>query len=399
MSALDIVVPRVNANDETVEVLKWFAGDGEFVEAGRPVLDLGTTKAAVSVESPAGGFLVRLCVEGDIVPVGGLLARLVSTTDEIADARHRVEPASISTTHGPARLSRAARQHLAAAGGDPGATGLTGLVTTRRLRPVDAQSHRQPLDRIKRAEVQALLNASDVLASSVSVEMAGMAGSGSGRLPRIIYEVARLLATYPALNGYFADGAIESRDAIDLGVALDLGRGLRVVTMLGTNARTTEDIDRQLYDFTERYLSDTLRPDDMSPASFTITDLSSLGASAFQPLIGERQAAILGVSGGAEAGTPLVLTLVFDHRVSNGRTAAMFLSDLRDLLTLESSTDAAATPSAAPPMLVETRRCDRCNIMLEDYYGRYPRDAFMHVWMRPDGSLGLMCHICASGLF
>lgn len=278
--------------------------------------------------------------------------------------------------------------------------GAEGLVTARHLRALAEGTRHEPLDRIKRAEVAALSRAADVLASSVSVQLPGAIGT-SGLLPRIICDAGALLKDYPALNGCFVDDGLELRDRVDVGVALDLGRGLRVVTIRDAHAATPAGVEQQLYSFTERYLSETLRPDDIAPATFTVTDLSGLGACTMQPLIGEAQAAILAVTGGmAEAGTPVVLTLVFDHRVSNGRTAAMFLSDLRDRLVPAAvdEREPAPEPSASAAAL-DTRRCDRCGITLEAYYDRHRRDALMQVWVRPDGSLGAICHVCASGVF
>lgn len=401
MSVVDVLVPLVNANDDIVEVLRWSCDDGAAVEAGQSIVDLGTTKAAVSVESPAAGFLVHLQDAGAIVPVHGVLARIVATQEEIAAARiaavpqSAVRPAS-GPAGGPARLSRAA-QAVAADGRDASGSGLSGLVTARQLRERLGVVRVEPLDRVKRAEVGALWRARDVLASSVSLQMpAGV--SGDGLLPHIVCETASLLTGYAVLNGCYIGEAIELRTQVDLGIALDLGRGLRVVTIRDAQRTTPAEVTQHLQAFTERYLDDSLTPDDIAPATFTITDLSALGAAAMAPRIGEAQAAILAITGGTlEAGTPLTLTLTFDHRVSNGRTATMFLSDLRDRLMPSVVMSPVTTVAAERP--VDTRRCDRCGSDVAGYYEKYPRDGFMQVYMRPDGSLGLMCHICASGAF
>lgn len=414
MSVVDVLVPLVNANDDIVEVLRWSVEDGAAVEAGQSIIDLGTTKAAVSVESPAAGFLVHLQDEGAMVPVHGVLARVVETQEEIASARVGLarrssagaEAAGVggvggvgATGHAPVRLSKAA-QAMAAEGGVEGVA-LSGLVTARQLRERLGLSRVEPLDRVKRAEVGALSRARDVLESSVSIQMPAGVGV-DGLLPHIICETASLLTDYAVLNGCYVGDAIELRTQVDFGIALDLGRGLRVVTIRNAQTVTPADVTQQLQTFTERYLDDTLTPEDIAPATFTLTDLSALGAAAMAPRIGEGQAAILAITGGTvDAGTPLTLNLTFDHRVSNGRTAAMFLSDLRDRLmpfvVMSAVAAPVATTASEPP--VDTRRCDRCNSDVADYYDKYPRDAFMQVYMRPDGSLGLMCHICTSGAF
>src|ERR1019366_3715224 len=81
-----------------------------------------------------------------------------------------------------------------------------------------------------------------------------------------------------------------------------------------------------------------------------ITDLSSFGVAGFQPRIGDRQAAILGIGAGASPGH-LTLTLVFDHRVANGRLAAMFLAALRDALGEGEALEAAVPGEALTPRI------------------------------------------------
>lgn len=408
MSIVDVRVPLVNANEDIVEVLRWSVEDGEQVEAGQSIVDLGTTKAAVTVESPSAGFLVHVQESGAMVPVHGVLARLVSTKDEIEAARTAPvtgapRASAAVAAGGPARLSKAAQAMAAEAGIDTAS--MAGLVTARQLRERQGLVRLEPLDRVKRAEVGALWRAREVLDSSVSMQLP-VGARVESLLPLLVCEVAQLLADYPVLNGCYIGDAIELRSEADIGIALDLGRGLRVVTVQEAGQATPADVELQLYDFTDRYLSDTLTPEDIAPATFTITDLSALGATAMKPLIGEAQAAILAVTGGTtEAGTPITLTLVFDHRVSNGRTAAMFLSDLRDRLMPHAVVEAPLVAAEAAPVYVEapppvdSRRCDRCGTDVAVYYDKYPRDAFMQVWMRPDGTLALMCHICNSGAF
>lgn len=395
MTGIDVLVPLVNANDDTVEVLRWTVDHGARVTQGESIVDLGTTKAAVSVESPADGFLVHLQEVGAIVPIHGPLARVVATQDDVVVAPAAAEVATARADEAPIRLSRAARA-LGVDETGAGALGLSGLVTARAVRRRRHGARVEPLDRIKRAEVAALTRSHDVFASSVTIQMPPTV-TADGVLPHVVCEAARLLAAYPALNGCFLDdaggavgmGAIELRDQVDLGIALDLGRGLRVVTLQHAATLTPDDVADRLRTFTERYLDDTLTPEDVSPATFTITDLSALGAAAMDPLIGEDQAAILAMTGGTvDAGTPLTFTLVFDHRVSNGRTAAMFLSDLRDRVL----------PRAVRRATGEDRRCDRCGVDVAAYYDAHPRDAFMQMHLRPDGSVGLLCHICTSGV-
>ena len=77
------------------------------------------------------------------------------------------------------------------------------------------------------------------------------------------------------------------------------------------------------------YTSGEITLEAASGGTFTVTDLSGEGVFSFQPLINQRQSAILGVGaeflapGGSEGFYQLILT--FDHRLTEGRAAAQFL--------------------------------------------------------------------------
>mgnify|MGYP000351479041 FL=1 len=73
----------------------------------------------------------------------------------------------------------------------------------------------------------------------------------------------------------------------------------------------------------------------MSGASFTVTNLGSLGVESFTPVINPPQVAILGVCSvqyklKADGSTypAMGLSLTFDHRAVDGAPAAKFLAAL-----------------------------------------------------------------------
>jgi pyruvate/2-oxoglutarate dehydrogenase complex dihydrolipoamide acyltransferase (E2) component len=101
-------------------------------------------------------------------------------------------------------------------------------------------------------------------------------------------------------------------------------------------------ISTSLSDLTVAYIENKLTPTQIANATFTVSDLSGMGVSSFYPLISENQGAILGI--GAEQFLPgsafgsYNLTLAFDHQLSDGRTAASFLNDLKQRLHSYEST-------------------------------------------------------------
>jgi pyruvate/2-oxoglutarate dehydrogenase complex dihydrolipoamide acyltransferase (E2) component len=158
----------------------------------------------------------------------------------------------------------------------------------------------------------------------------------------IVYEVSRLLRKYPTLNATYRDGIMIQFLDVNLGYAMDDGRGLKVAVLQNCDTLSLEQISTLLRELTVAYIEDKLTPTQIANGTFTISDLSGMGVSSFYPLISENQGGILGI--GEEQFLPDVaygfytLTLAFDHQLSDGRTAAFFLNDLKSRLQSYEST-------------------------------------------------------------
>ena len=101
-------------------------------------------------------------------------------------------------------------------------------------------------------------------------------------------------------------------------------------------------ISQETRDLAGRARAGTLRPDEFSGGTFTISNLGMFDIDEFDAIIVPPQAGILAV--GAAAQRPVVkdgelaiattmrLTLSADHRVTDGAPAAVFLNEIRRLL-------------------------------------------------------------------
>jgi 2-oxoglutarate dehydrogenase E2 component (dihydrolipoamide succinyltransferase) len=216
--------------------------------------------------------------------------------------------------------------------------------------------------------------------------------------------VAALLASQPKFTAFHEEGVIAYHDAVHLGVALDLGSGLRVVTLRDAASMDAAGLGARLAELALACAENRLQPADVQGATFTVTDLSALDVLHFAPLLNARQSAILAVGGDATLpGHPMSLTLAFDHRVANGREAGLFLRALRDRLLARADSQWPVGPAPAPAPASASARvapvgsapaCDRCLIELPAYYEQFGRWGVMHQYLRPDGTPGLICHAC-----
>ncbi|NTW83799.1 MAG: 2-oxoglutarate dehydrogenase [Chlorobiaceae bacterium] len=227
-------------------------------------------------------------------------------------------------------------------------------------------------------------------------------------LPLILFEISRLLKQWPQFTAYFEENIIHYYDRIDLGVAIDLGKGLKVVTIKDADKLMPIDFFEKTIDIGTRYIENRIQPEELSGSTLTITDLSGLDILAFHPLINGHQSTIIGLGGdSSRIGHPMSIIMTFDHRVSTGREVASFLNQLRTrLLSYALTADNDGYGPAArmnipgtvnPDSVGSMITCDVCGIDMSAYKKKFARDACMSAYYRDDGSLGSICHVCFLG--
>ena len=259
---------------------------------------------------------------------------------------------------------------------------------------------RERLPRKKRMEVKRLSWAVQRgLPSSVSTNcvtrglkeiLVGKTNGAVGILALIVFETARLLRKYPALNAMSLGEEVGYYEDVEIGVAMDDGGGLVVPAIRDADRKTLFEIADELRELTVTYVDGKLTPEQLKPGTFTVTDLSAFGTSQFQPMINQYQSAILGI--GAEQFLPgqatgvFTLTLAFDHAVAEGRTAALFLNDLKNHMASYEQTVADEIWAAD----AHCTRCLRTAAQLRELHEG-------HVLVRSEVPKGMICSLCLAG--
>ena len=150
------------------------------------------------------------------------------------------------------------------------------------------------------------------------------------------------LKKYPVFNSHFIDDQIELYKNINIGMAYAVNEGLLVPVIRDCNQKSLKEIATKTREIKEKVKTSKLKPEDMSGATFTISNLGMYGVKEFIAIINPPEVAGLAV--GAVLKSPIVkdnqvlignslnLTLSADHRVVNGAEAAMFLKNLKEIL-------------------------------------------------------------------
>ena len=159
----------------------------------------------------------------------------------------------------------------------------------------------------------------------------------------IVKACALALPNHPLVNGSYEDGRYLLHDAAHLGVAVASEEGLVVATVRDAHVKSLGEIARESHSLAQRVRDGSATPNDLSPATFTVSNLGMFGMTAITAVINPPQAAILGVGavratlaraadGGIVDGKALTLTLSCDHRIVNGADGSRFLAEVRRIL-------------------------------------------------------------------
>jgi pyruvate dehydrogenase E2 component (dihydrolipoamide acetyltransferase) len=154
----------------------------------------------------------------------------------------------------------------------------------------------------------------------------------------VMFAVVRTLKDYSELNAHFLDDKIIQYSNVNLGIAVDTKRGLMVPVVKNVQNLSLKDFasgNRAVYD---RISANTILPDELSGATFTVTNLGGLGIESFTPVLNIPEVAILGVNNiqlkPVKKNEEVVfesfisLSLTFNHQAMDGAPAARFLHSL-----------------------------------------------------------------------
>jgi len=380
--AVSVVMPALELAQETGKVLVWIKKEGDTVAKGEPLLEIETDKVSFELEAQADGILAGVrSREGDVVPVGQIIAWLVAPGEQPpvesdSAARSMAEqarpqtaapvaraavasPAPEKSAEGGPRISPKARRMAQELGVDISrivGTGPGGTISGEDVQAAAAKPAAAPasesLSAIARlmaerttqswTTVPHFFLARDVDASALNDAREQLGRDKFTHTDFLIALVARVLLDHPKMNASWTGNAIRLNPAVNISLAIAVPEG--VVGAVIPNAATANlaEIAAQRKDLAERAKSGRLRPADITGGTFTISNLGMYNVDAFTAIITPPQAAVLAVGRIADRvvavnGQPgvrpvMTITLSSDHRVVDGAQAAAFLNDLAGAL-------------------------------------------------------------------
>lgn len=353
---IEVRLPPIGEGIAEGEIVKWIVQKGQKIEAEQPLLEVLTDKAAVEIPAPQSGIVAELLFqEGDLVPVGSVVARLSQgeevKTHSVAEALSISSPAvseSSETVSQPqasdaAMATPAVRQKAREKGLDlsqvigtgpfgrilmedlnapvaglPTATSVSvaqpaqsAVPPVRSALPA-AQEERIPLRGIRRkiAEqmVRSKYTAPDFLYADEAdfnelvawrkelSEWVKPQGVKLTYLPFLIKALISALKAYPTLNASLDEATQELvlKKVYHMGIAAASPQGLLVPVIQHADQLSILDLAREIERLSGAVREGKAKPDELKGSTFTITNIGVIGGLISAPIINYPEVAILG---------------------------------------------------------------------------------------------------------
>jgi pyruvate dehydrogenase E2 component (dihydrolipoamide acetyltransferase) len=181
----DVTMPRLSDSMEEATIARWLVADGERVTAGTELAEVETDKATVTFEAEAEGVLRQLAREGETVPLGGLVARIVGAGEEAGGGASGTAGAGAAPPAAPAPPSPAVSGPSAPApaapppGARPAASPLARRLAARLGVDLAALTGTGPRGRIVRADVEQAANGAAAAAPAAGAPAAAPAAAAA----------------------------------------------------------------------------------------------------------------------------------------------------------------------------------------------------------------------------
>jgi 2-oxoglutarate dehydrogenase E2 component (dihydrolipoamide succinyltransferase) len=404
---MDVIMPQLGETVAEGTVTRWYKKIGDAVKADEALFDVETDKVSTEIPAPASGVLAEILVQEGItakvgtriavIQEGGAAMVTASGRSSEAVATNRDPPpsetrvaAKVPRASATERLSPVVRKLCAEHALDPQqipGTGRDGRITREDVLEYiasrgavqvpstspparmparatsDAVSSAVSLNNVRRRTAEHMAKSWTTVPHVLQVVEADFHRVVDARrrmgeqwkregfpltyLPFIARAVSIALAKFPNLNATFDGAQLNLHRRINLGIAVDLNlEGLVVPVVKDVPTKSLPQIAREITDLATRARAGRLKPDDLTEATYTITNNGAFGTLFTAPIINAPQVAILSTDAirkkpvvieapeGDSIGIRPVgmLAQSFDHRAVDGAYAAGFLQEVKSAI-------------------------------------------------------------------
>lgn len=391
-----IEVPRMGESISEATVGQLLVASGTRVKPGQELMELETDKVNQLIYAPVGGVVNWSVKSGDNVAVGASLGFIeisneqptstptqdvksaqpakTEKSDPAPSPKEEVKPAKAAIEQTPIRktkeeglkaLQEEKREISAPKLSEPKAqTAKSQELPQRADTPsneteaTDAYT-RSPLSRVRKVIAAKLVESQRTTATLTTFNEVDMSavmalrtkykddftkkyGTKLGFLSFFVKATVSALRAFPNIHAFIEGDDLILNHRYDISVAVGTDRGVLVPVLRNCDQLSFAQIEQTLEDLALRARDGTIKREELTGGSFTITNGGVYGSLLSTPILNTPQSGILGmhkieerpiaVNGQVVIRPMMYLALSYDHRVADGKEAVSFLVHLKNCL-------------------------------------------------------------------
>jgi pyruvate dehydrogenase E2 component (dihydrolipoamide acetyltransferase) len=349
--AIKVTMPKLGLTMEEGRIAEWRKEEGEEIRKGEVLYVIETEKVIFEVEATESGILGKIVAkEGDVLPVGGLVAYVLQAGEKVKDIPELPEMA-IEKQEGEAREAAMIERAAGVYSGEPARVKISPVarkIAKQHNIDITTVKGTGPGGRIVKEDILRVVEESKMAAfppvpkklesaeekvvplspmrktiasrmtesfqtphfySTMEVDAQKLVRLRERLMPLVEKEVGikltltdlllmmvtRALEDNPSLNCAYVDGAVKLFNQIHIGVATSVEEGLIVPVVRDANKKTVAEICVARTEIIQKARDRKLVPEEITGGTFTITNVGMWGVDFSNPIINPPEAAILSV--------------------------------------------------------------------------------------------------------
>jgi pyruvate/2-oxoglutarate dehydrogenase complex dihydrolipoamide acyltransferase (E2) component len=367
-------MPDLGTTVEEVELVAWLVKEGDRIKRGDIIAEIKTDKAASELESVAEGVVLKLvaapgtvAAKGDVLAYvgqpGEALPDLLAVRSDAGSAAGPSAPPTRAAAEG-ARISPMVRNLAAKLGVDPATLRGTGqgwtitredvIKASQAAASEAALAEGERLSRSQAAVARAVLKSVREiphLRIAAAIDMSAVekirreCAEAGGKISYdafFLRAMAAGLQAVPLLAARLDGERVLRPSGIHVAVAIGLENELFLPVIRDVDRKGLAELQREIEAVASEVKSGKLSTEHLSGGCMTLSNLGMYPIESFDAIIFPEHSSILSV--GAAQKRPVVAgerveirpvavaKLATDHRLINGRAAAMFLTKVKEVI-------------------------------------------------------------------
>lgn len=376
--AVPIRMPDLGTTTEDFPFMSWLVNVGDIISLGDPLAEIETDKAVTLLESPTKGVLLKQVAQaGEIVHTGDIVA-YVGAAGEVIEDETPVKEIPLAVAAGgsqaaaspvsgkPPQVAPIVRNLAAKLGVDLSTitgTGQNGVITRDDVMragqgTVATTPAPTPVgERLSRGQVAVARNvvkswteiphlymsaSIDMTAAQRVREQHAQAGTKVSYDALILQAMAKAIHAMPLIGSKLDGEQILPAKGINLALAIGIENELFLPVIRDVDRKSLADLQNDISTMVSQVKAKSLPAERMSGGCMALSNLGMYPVDEFDPIIFPEHSAIMTV--GAIQQTPVAINgcigirpimkirLAVDHRLINGRTAAEYISKVKEHL-------------------------------------------------------------------